>query len=38
MVLQYRQLVNVFSVFAILIHDTLQATSPFADALINEAL
>jgi len=29
---------HVFSVSAILIHDTLQATSPFADPLINEVL
>ena len=37
MVLQYRQLVkHVFNAFAILIQDTLQATSPFADALIND--
>jgi len=32
--LQYRQLMKHS---AILIHDTLQATSPFADAVINEA-
>jgi len=39
-ILQYRQLnlVNVFNVSVILIDDTLQATSPFADALVNEAL
>ena len=29
---------NVFNVSVILIDDTLQATSPFADALVNEAL
>jgi len=35
----YRQLLkHGFNVSVILIHDTLQATSPFADALINEAL
>jgi len=40
-VLQYRlrQLVkHVLFVSAILIHDTRQAMSPFAEALINEAL
>ena len=29
---------HVFNVWAMLIHDTLQATSPFADAVISEAL
>ena len=39
MVLQYRQSVkHVFNASVILIHDTLQATSTFTDALINEAL
>jgi len=28
---------SVFNVSAILIHDTLQTTSPFADAVISEA-
>jgi len=38
-VLQFRQLVkHAFNVSAILIHDTVQVTSPFTDALINEAL
>jgi len=38
MILQYRQLVKrVLNMSAILIHDTLQTTSPFTDAVINEA-